>query len=117
MLDVLLANKLIKAIPAGAHLLVVGDVDQLPSVGAGEVLRDLLAAERLPRVRLTRVFRQAQQSGVVTNAHRINAGQHPVTHGLADFFLFPEDDPTRSRSWWWRCGQPPAPPLRPRPGP
>jgi exodeoxyribonuclease V alpha subunit len=92
MLDVLLANKLVKAVPPGAHLLVVGDVDQLPSVGAGEVLRDLLAAERLPRVRLTRVFRQAQQSGVVTNAHRINAGQHPVTHGLADFFLFPEEE-------------------------
>jgi exodeoxyribonuclease V alpha subunit len=93
MLDVLLANKLVKAIPPGAHLLFVGDVDQLPSVGAGEVLRDLLAAERLPRVRLTHVFRQAQQSGVVTNAHRINAGQHPVTHGLDDFFLFPEEDP------------------------
>jgi exodeoxyribonuclease V alpha subunit len=93
MLDVLLANKLVKAVPPGAHLLLVGDVDQLPSVGAGEVLRDLLAAERLPRVRLTKVFRQAQRSGVVTNAHRINAGQHPVTHGLADFFLFPEDDP------------------------
>ncbi len=93
MLDVLLANKLVKAIPPGAHLLLVGDVDQLPSVGAGEVLRDLLAAERLPRVRLTHVFRQAQQSGVVTNAHRINAGQPPITHGLADFFLFPEDDP------------------------
>ncbi|HKO86780.1 MAG TPA: AAA family ATPase, partial [Actinomycetota bacterium] len=92
MLDVLLANKLVKAIPPGAHLLLVGDVDQLPSVGAGEVLRDLLAAERLPRVRLIRVFRQAQQSGVVANAHRINAGQHPVTHGLADFFLFPEED-------------------------
>jgi exodeoxyribonuclease V alpha subunit len=95
MLDVLLANKLVKAIPAGAHLLFVGDVDQLPSVGAGEVLRDLLAAERLPRVRLTQVFRQAQQSGVITNAHRINAGQHPITHGLNDFFLFPEDDPDR----------------------
>jgi exodeoxyribonuclease V alpha subunit len=93
MLDVLLANKLVKAVPPGAHLLFVGDVDQLPSVGAGEVLRDLLAAERLPRVRLTHVFRQAQQSGVVTNAHRINAGQPPRTHGLADFFLFAEDDP------------------------
>ncbi len=92
MLDVLLANKLVKAIPPGAHLLVVGDVDQLPSVGAGEVLRDLLAAERLPRVRLTRVFRQAQRSGVVTNAHRINAGQPPVTRGLDDFFLFAQDD-------------------------
>jgi exodeoxyribonuclease V alpha subunit len=95
MLDVLLANKLVKAIPPGAHLLFVGDVDQLPSVGAGEVLRDLLGANRLPRVRLTHVFRQAQQSGVVTNAHRINAGQHPITHGLADFFLFAEDDPDR----------------------
>jgi exodeoxyribonuclease V alpha subunit len=93
MLDVLLANKLVKAIPPGAHLLLVGDVDQLPSVGAGEVLRDLLAAERLPRVRLTHVFRQAQRSGVVTNAHRINAGQPPITQGLADFFLFAEDDP------------------------
>jgi exodeoxyribonuclease V alpha subunit len=92
MLDVLLANKLVKAIPPGAHLLFVGDVDQLPSVGAGEVLRDLLAADRLPRVRLTHIFRQAQESGVVTNAHRINAGQHPVTHGLNDFFLFPEED-------------------------
>jgi exodeoxyribonuclease V alpha subunit len=93
MLDVLLANKLVKAIPPGAHLLLVGDVDQLPSVGAGEVLRDLLAAERLPRVRLTHVFRQAQRSGVVTNAHRINAGLLPVTRGLDDFFLFAEDDP------------------------
>jgi exodeoxyribonuclease V alpha subunit len=95
MLDVLLANKLIKAVPPGAHLLLVGDVDQLPSVGAGEVLRDLLAAERLPRVRLTKVFRQAQHSGVVTNAHRINAGQPPMTHGLDDFFLFPEEDGER----------------------
>jgi exodeoxyribonuclease V alpha subunit len=95
MLDVLLANKLVKAVPPGAHLLVVGDVDQLPSVGAGEVLRDLLAADTLPRVRLTQVFRQAQRSGVVTNAHRINAGQPPVTRGLDDFFLFAEDDPER----------------------
>jgi exodeoxyribonuclease V alpha subunit len=95
MLDVLLANKLVKAIPPGAHLLLVGDVDQLPSVGAGEVLRDLLAAERLPRVRLSKVFRQAQQSGVVTNAHRVNAGQPPILHGLNDFFLFAEDEAER----------------------
>ncbi|CAM5724275.1 ATP-dependent RecD-like DNA helicase OS=Streptomyces fumanus OX=67302 GN=recD2 PE=3 SV=1 [Streptomyces fumanus] len=93
MLDLLLANKLVKAVPPGAHLLFVGDVDQLPSVGAGEVLRDLLAGGGpVPAVRLTRVFRQAQQSGVVTNAHRINAGQHPVTDGMKDFFLFVEDD-------------------------
>jgi exodeoxyribonuclease V alpha subunit len=63
MLDLILANKLIKAVPPGAHVLLVGDVDQLPSVGAGEVLRDLLSAEPIPRVRLTQVFRQAAQSG------------------------------------------------------
>ncbi|MCK7625360.1 ATP-dependent RecD-like DNA helicase [Streptomyces sp. RS10V-4] len=93
MLDLLLANKLVKAVPPGAHLLLVGDVDQLPSVGAGEVLRDLLAEPGpVPAVRLTRIFRQAQQSGVVTNAHRINSGVPPLTSGLADFFLFPEED-------------------------
>ncbi|MBB1244456.1 ATP-dependent RecD-like DNA helicase [Streptomyces durbertensis] len=93
MLDLLLANKLAKAVPPGAHLLLVGDVDQLPSVGAGEVLRDLLAeGSPVPSVRLTRIFRQAQQSGVVTNAHRINAGQSPITQGLPDFFLFMEED-------------------------
>ncbi|MYU16583.1 ATP-dependent RecD-like DNA helicase [Streptomyces sp. SID8361] len=93
MLDLLLANKLAKAVPPGAHLLFVGDVDQLPSVGAGEVLRDLLApGSPVPAVRLTRIFRQAQQSGVVTNAHRINEGVPPVTQGLSDFFLFVEDD-------------------------
>jgi len=92
MLDVLLANTLVKAVAPGAHLLFVGDVDQLPSVGAGEVLRDLLSSGVIPSVRLTHIFRQAQQSGVVTNAHRINAGQMPVTRDLADFFLFPQDD-------------------------
>ncbi|MFF8785492.1 AAA family ATPase [Streptomyces sp. NPDC015125] len=118
MLDLLLANKLVKAVPPGAHLLLVGDVDQLPSVGAGEVLRDLLdgggaarggsagtesggasdggggrvAGGTVPAVRLTRIFRQAQQSGVVTNAHRINSGVLPLTTGLTDFFLFAEED-------------------------
>ncbi|MFD3937295.1 ATP-dependent RecD-like DNA helicase [Streptomyces sp. NPDC058611] len=93
MLDLLLANKLVKAVAPGAHLLLVGDVDQLPSVGAGEVLRDLLAeGGPVPAVRLTRIFRQAQQSGVVTNAHRINTGLPPITEGLPDFFLFAEED-------------------------
>ena len=85
MMDVILANKLIKAIPQGAHLLLVGDVDQLPSVGPGEVLRDLLAAKRVPRVRLTHIFRQAQQSGIVVNAHRINHGQPPQLTRFPDF--------------------------------
>ena len=88
MMDVILANKLVKAIPAGAHLLLVGDVDQLPSVGAGEVLRDLLAAGAIPRVRLTQIFRQAQQSGIVVNAHRINHGQPPQLTGFGDFYWF-----------------------------
>jgi exodeoxyribonuclease V alpha subunit len=92
MLDVLLANKLAKAIAPGTHLLLVGDVDQLPSVGAGEVLRDLLDAEPIPRVRLTQVFRQAQQSGVVVNAHRINAGKPLRLREYPDFHLFAEDD-------------------------
>jgi len=95
MLDVLLANTLVKAVAPGTHLLFVGDVDQLPSVGAGEVLRDLLGAGTIPSVRLTHIFRQAQQSGVVTNAHRINAGQMPVTQGVDDFFLFAEGDTER----------------------
>lgn len=93
MLDLLLANKLVKAVAPGAHLLLVGDVDQLPSVGAGEVLRDLLApGSPVPAVRLTRIFRQAQESGVVTNAHRINSGTPPLTQGMTDFFLFVEED-------------------------
>ncbi|HEY7483103.1 MAG TPA: ATP-dependent RecD-like DNA helicase [Streptosporangiaceae bacterium] len=92
MVDVILANKLVRAIPRGAHVLLVGDVDQLPSVGAGEVLRDLLAAETIPRVRLTRIFRQAQQSGIVVNAHRVNAGRYPQERGFPDFYLFPCDE-------------------------
>ena len=89
MMDLILANKLVKAVPPGAHLLLVGDVDQLPSVGPGQVLRDLLATESIPRIRLTKIFRQAQESGIVTNAHRVNAGRFPVLRGYPDFFFFP----------------------------
>src|SRR5271169_1560511 len=92
MVDVILANKLVKAVAPGAHLLLVGDVDQLPSVGAGEVLRDLLAAGTLPVVRLTKIFRQAQRSGIVVNAHRINAGQLPALAGFGDFFWFGSEE-------------------------
>jgi len=93
MIDVILANKLVRAIPKGAHLLLVGDVDQLPSVGAGEVLRDLLAApDAILRVRLTKIFRQAQQSGIVVNAHRVNAGTPPQLRGFPDFFWFGCED-------------------------
>jgi exodeoxyribonuclease V alpha subunit len=92
MVDVILANKLVKAVPPGAHLLLVGDVDQLPSVGAGEVLRDLIGAGTVPVIRLTRIFRQAQQSGIVVNAHKVNAGRPPQLTGYPDFFWFTSDE-------------------------
>ena len=99
MVDVILANKLVKAIAPGAHLLLVGDVDQLPSVGAGEVLRDLLAAGTLPVVRLTKIFRQAQQSGIVINAHRINAGQPPASASSVTSSCSLVTRPTTPRRW------------------
>jgi exodeoxyribonuclease V alpha subunit len=92
MVDVILANKLVKAVAPGAHLLLVGDVDQLPSVGAGEVLRDMITAGTLPVVRLTKIFRQAQQSGIVVNAHKVNAGQSPALAAYPDFFWFNSDE-------------------------
>jgi exodeoxyribonuclease V alpha subunit len=92
MVDVILANKLVKAVPPGAHLLLVEDVDQLPAVGAGEVPRDLIGAGTVPVVRLTRIFRQAQQSGIVVNAHKVNAGRAPQLSGYPDFFWFTSDE-------------------------
>ena len=77
MLDLFLAHSLFKAIPPDAQVLLVGDVDQLPSVGPGMVLRDLIDSKQVPVVRLTEVFRQAASSHIVTNAHCINAGQFP----------------------------------------
>jgi exodeoxyribonuclease V alpha subunit len=77
MLDLFLAHSLVKAIPSDAQVLLVGDIDQLPSVGPGMVLRDMIASEQIPVVRLTDVFRQAQASHIITNAHLINAGQFP----------------------------------------
>src|SRR5207248_7046765 len=97
MFDVLLFNHLLKALPREAHLLLVGDADQLPSVGPGNVLRDLLRSEAIPTVRLTELFRQAQQSKIVVNAHRINAGQIPAlkSEPSSDFFFLKEEDPVR----------------------
>jgi exodeoxyribonuclease V alpha subunit len=77
MLDLFLANSLLKAIAPKTHLLLVGDIDQLPSVGPGAILQDLMASEQVPVARLTQVFRQAQTSAIVTNAHRINQGDFP----------------------------------------
>jgi exodeoxyribonuclease V alpha subunit len=94
MLDALLANQLARAIPAGAHLLLVGDPDQLPSVGAGDVLAALLRSERFPVTRLTHIFRQGAGSGIAENARRINAGQMPVFGGaVQDCFFLPAATP------------------------
>ena len=89
MLDILMANNLLKAIPPTAQLLLVGDADQLPSVGPGRVLRDLLDSMALPSVHLDQIFRQAADSGIITNAHRINHGEMPEAQGMNDFFFFP----------------------------
>ncbi len=97
MVDILLMNHLLKAVEAGSHLLLVGDVDQLPSVGAGNVLRDLIASEMIPVTRLDTIFRQAEDSYIIVNAHRINRGEMPVCNGPArDFFLFAADDAERA---------------------
>ena len=97
MVDILLMNHLLSAVESGTHLLLVGDVDQLPSVGPGNVLRDLIGSEVFPVTRLTEVFRQAQDSHILTNAHRINQGQIPhFPKGALDFFLFVENDPEKA---------------------
>ena len=95
MIDILLMNNLVKALPETMHLILVGDIDQLPSVGAGNVLRDIIDSERVPVVRLTRIFRQAQTSRIVMSAHAINQGKFPdTTNGKeTDFFFIPKEEP------------------------
>ncbi|MBW4516794.1 MAG: ATP-dependent RecD-like DNA helicase [Timaviella obliquedivisa GSE-PSE-MK23-08B] len=84
MLDLFLAYSLLKAVPLDSQLLLVGDIDQLPSVGSGSVLADLIKSEKVPVVRLTEVFRQAQASQIVRNAHRINHGEFPDLEPVSD---------------------------------
>lgn len=108
MLDLLLAHHLLKALRPGTHLLLVGDVDQLPSVGAGDVLRDCIRSGVAAVTRLSVIFRQAADSAIITNAHRINSGQMPLfsTPGsesaalpTGDFFFFSADTPEEAGSW------------------
>ena len=98
MIDIVLMNSLLKAMPLGMRLILVGDIDQLPSVGAGNVLRDLIDSNRFQVVRLTRIFRQAQSSRIIMNAHRINRGRNPEIKNTADsdFFFLEEDDPEKA---------------------
>jgi exodeoxyribonuclease V alpha subunit len=97
MVDILLFYHLLKALPRTSHLLLVGDADQLPSVGPGNVLRDILRSNTLPSVRLIDLFRQAQQSQIVVTAHQINRGIMPSIRSEAssDFFFLREEDPVR----------------------
>ena len=96
MVDVVLMQALLAAMPGHAALLIVGDIDQLPSVGPGQVLADIIGSGSVPVVRLTEIFRQAAESRIIVNAHRVNQGLMPDLarpEGDSDFYFVPADDP------------------------
>ncbi len=100
MVNTLLMYHLLKAIPSHAHLILVGDVDQLPSVGPGNVLRDIIESGIFTVVRLTEIFRQAQESMIVVNAHKVNNGEFPILKEIdrkdtTDFYFIQEEDPEK----------------------
>jgi exodeoxyribonuclease V alpha subunit len=97
MVDVVLMNQLLRAVPGGACLVLVGDVDQLPSVGPGAVLADIIGSGAVPVIRLTQVFRQAESSWIVRAAHRVNQGRmpEPSPDERGDFFIVPTSDPAK----------------------
>jgi len=100
MVDIILMNHLLNAIETGSHVLFVGDKDQLPSVGAGNVLRDMIESTVIPVVVLDTIFRQAEDSYIIVNAHRINEGELPqFPKDASDFFLFPETDAGKAADW------------------
>ena len=108
MMDLLLTHNLLKAIKPGTHILFVGDADQLPSVGAGDVLRDIISSGIAPVNQLKVIFRQAAGSQIISNAHRINQGQMPFfassrsspsTPPDTDFFLFPAEEADQAAEW------------------
>ena len=92
MLDLSLAAALLSAVKRGGRLILIGDSDQLPSVGAGNILADLIASERIKTVRLTEIFRQSKESLIITNAHRINRGERPVLNITNNDFFFVRRD-------------------------
>ena len=95
MIDILLMQHLLKAITPDTFLVMIGDIDQLPSVGAGNILRDIIDSEVIPVIRLNRIFRQEESSLITVNAHRINQGQYPILKRKReqDFYFMREDDP------------------------
>ncbi|MBQ7559045.1 MAG: ATP-dependent RecD-like DNA helicase [Synergistaceae bacterium] len=93
MIDIILMNSLLKAVPDNMTVILVGDVDQLPSVGAGKVLSDIIESDAVPVIRLEKIFRQAQMSRIVTNAHKINRGEMPyLPQNNSDFLFVPEEE-------------------------
>ncbi len=93
MVDITLMQAMTEALPYGARLVLVGDADQLPPVGPGNFLRDMIGSRRVPTIQLTEIFRQAQQSDIVMNAHRVNAGEMPKPSGMdGDFFIMKRPD-------------------------
>ena len=100
MIDIMLMYSLLRAVPDSMRIILVGDVDQLPSVGAGNVLRDLIQSGVFPVVTLTKIFRQAASSRIITNAHRINRGEYPDLSNSrgTDFFFQAVDEPEKAAS-------------------
>lgn len=97
MIDILLMNSLLKAIDQGTRVILVGDIDQLPSVGAGNVLRDIINSEEIKVVMLDKIFRQAEESMIVVNAHKINKGESPILNEKdKDFFFLSKNNPIES---------------------
>ena len=94
MVDILLANALLKAVRSGTRLILVGDADQLPSVGAGDFLGNVISSGAVPVIKLTEIFRQAKESMIVVNAHKINHGEYPILNQKeGDFFFMPRETP------------------------
>ncbi len=98
MIDIILMNNLLRAVTEDTFLILIGDIDQLPSVGPGNLLRDMIESEVIPVIRLTHIFRQKEKSLIVVNAHRVNQGKYPILSGKQerDFYFLKEDDPERA---------------------
>jgi len=98
MIDILLMNHLLKAVTENTFLILIGDIDQLPSVGPGNLLKDMIDSEVIPVIRLTHIFRQREKSLIVVNAHLVNQGKYPILKGKQerDFYFLKEEDPDKA---------------------
>jgi len=98
MIDIILMHNLLKAVTESTFLILIGDIDQLPSVGPGNLLRDLIDSDIIPVIRLNHIFRQKEKSLIVVNAHRVNQGEYPILKGKKDrdFYFIKEEDPKKA---------------------